>query len=370
MPTVSGTIVSPSVIRSWSLESYELPAPRILGDVHDRIEALPIGALTLESTTGQTGLGFFWSPSYPHPAPPLNALRRSFEQDVAPGLLGRSPFELSGRVTRPRSFAARRHLFSDAVDLALWDLQGKELGLPVYRLLGGDRNRLTAYASGLDYHLSIDEAQTFFAQAASEGFTAFKVKVGRRTVAEDIIRLRAVADAVGPDALILVDANEAWSPKETLRRTHAFLDAGVNLFWVEDPCIRDDLDALAALANELPVHLCLGDYLDTPAKIRAIERRACDIVRIGDHLTDGMRVGWLAAEHGVPIVIHNSLFDLGIHLGLALPGVLFMEYSFLGYEQLADTAIRCEAGAAVAPDTPGHGVSLNAAARTLLAAAA
>ena len=70
-------------------------------------------------------------------------------------------------------------LFADAIDLALWDLRAKgEFGLPLYRLLGGTEPRVRAYASGLDFNLSLDEACAFFAEAGRQGFTAFKVKVG------------------------------------------------------------------------------------------------------------------------------------------------------------------------------------------------
>lgn len=348
-----------TTIQSWRIDSYALPAPRVIGDSHDRIEVLPFGSLELESSSGQVGLGFFSSPSYPEPAPPLEVLRRSFERDIAPGLIGRTAIELTGQVHRARSFAVGRSVFEDAVNQAVWDLLGKELGLPLYRLLGGTQPRVRAYASALDFHLSTDDAQAFFSDAAAQGFTAFKVKVGRPRVRDDIARLRAVSEAVGPDATILVDANEAWTPKETIRRTAAYLDAGIKLYWVEDPCLRHDLDGLAMLTQELPVHLCLGDYLDPSGKVAAIERRACDIVRVGEHITDSMRVGWLAAEHGMPVVIHNTAFDLGVHLGAALPEVVFMEYSFLGFERVTTCAIQCSDGYAIAPDRPGHGVVLD-----------
>lgn len=350
-------------ITGWRLERFDLPGPRVLGDSHDRIEALAMGSIELESSSGHVGLGFFWSPSYPLAGPPRAELERAFETTVAPALLGRTPFELTSRLERPRSFAVGRGPFADAVDQALWDLQGKELGLPLYRLLGGHEGRVPAYASGLDYHLSTDEVQAFFAAAAEQGFKAFKVKVGRPRLADDLERLLAVADAVGDDGQILVDANEAWTPKETIRRTHAYLDAGIDLFWVEDPILRHDVEGMALLVRELPVHLCIGDYLDPSGKVELLQRRACDILRVGDHISEGHRLAWLAAEHGVPVVIHNTSFDLGVHLGAAVPEVLYMEYSFLGYERLVEEPIHFERGYAVAPERPGHGLVLSEAAR-------
>src|SRR5205085_1810946 len=113
------------VLCRWRIARHSLPTPRPIGDVHLRIEALPIGSLELESESGATGLGFFWSPSYPEPLPPLGELERAFAEEW-PAYEGCSPFELLHRA-RPRG------VFADAVELALWDLAAKEVGLPLYR---------------------------------------------------------------------------------------------------------------------------------------------------------------------------------------------------------------------------------------------
>jgi L-alanine-DL-glutamate epimerase-like enolase superfamily enzyme len=339
-------------IRGWRITRYSLPTPRPIGDLRLRIEALPLGSLELESDGGETGLGFFWSPSYPDPLPPLDRLERRFAAEW-PALLGRSPFELLHRLERPRG------VFGDAVDQALWDLAGKELGLPLYRLLGGVEPRVRAYASGLDYHLGDDEAQRFFADAAAQGFTAFKVKVGRQNLARDIERLRLVADAVGPEATLLVDANQAWSAEEAIARMHAYRDAGVDVSWLEDPCARDDVAAAARVRRGVPwAAVVLGEYLNPSEKRAAIEAGAVGVLNLHDNVGDGLRAAWLAAEHGIPVSVGNTAFDVGVHLAAALPDVLYVEWSFLGYDRLADEAIGVDGGYAVAPDRPGHGVSI------------
>jgi len=344
-------------IRGWRITRYSLPTPRPIGDVHLRIEALALGSLELESESGETGLGFFWSPSYPGPLPPLDELEQAFAAEW-PAYEGSSAFELLHRLGRPRG------VFAEAVDQALWDLAAKELGLPLYRLLGGVEPRVRAYASGLDYHLGDDDARRFFAGAAAQGFTAFKVKVGRPDVARDVERLRLVADSVGPEARLLVDANQAWSAEEAIARMHAYRDAGIDVSWLEDPCPRDDLAAAARVSNEVPwAAVVLGEYLDLSEKRAAIEAGAVDVLNIHDHVGDGLRAAWLTGEHGIPLTIGNTAFDIGVHLAAALPDVLYVEWSFLGYERLADEAIGVDGGYAVAPDRPGHGVSIGEAAR-------
>ena len=128
-------------------------------------------------------------------------------------------------------------MFSPSVEQAMWDIQGQILGLPLYRLLGGGRQRVPAYASGLEFHLTDEQVVDFYARARAAGFTTFKIKVGHPDLAWDVRRLRLVQETVGSESLLMADANEAWAPKEAIRRLHAFHDAGVPLYWIEDPCL-------------------------------------------------------------------------------------------------------------------------------------
>jgi len=103
------------------------------------------------------------------------------------------------------------------------------MGMPLYQLLGGPHYRVRSYASGLEFHLSNEEVCAFFAEARRRGFRAFKLKVGYMDLEWELTRLRAVVETVGPEAVFMVDANEAWSPKEAIRRAHAYKDAGLNI---------------------------------------------------------------------------------------------------------------------------------------------
>jgi L-alanine-DL-glutamate epimerase-like enolase superfamily enzyme len=134
----------------------------------------------------------------------------------------------------------------------LWDLQGKVLDLPLYRLLGDREKRVLAYASCLGFHLTHTEVASLFQQTLQMGFKAFKVKVGHRDLTWDLTRLAHVVEVVGMGARLMIDANEAWSPKEAISRLHAYREAGFNIYWVEDPCLRDDFVGLAQVAQAAP----------------------------------------------------------------------------------------------------------------------
>lgn len=357
-----------SMIDAFRITRYEWPRDRPIGDSQVRSDWHFMGTVELTSTSGQVGLGFFGALF--HPLPPLAELERAFAAEVFPGLKGQNPFTLGHRISRPRggNIGKGGGTFALAVDQALWDLQAKELNMPLYRLLGGSDNRVPAYASGLDYHLSTEEATAFFAEAKRQGFTAFKVKVGNPDLAWDLDRLRAIDDAVGPGARLMVDANEAWSPKEAIRRAHAYHDAGLNIYWIEDPILRDDFIGLAEVRHAVPfAHINSGEYLDLRGKRMLMEARGVDVLNIHGGISAGLRAGWLAAEYGIPISLGNTPFELGVHLAAALPEVRYLEYSFHDYNQMVEQPIQFADSYAFAPDRPGHGLTLSDYARRELA---
>jgi L-alanine-DL-glutamate epimerase-like enolase superfamily enzyme len=348
-------------IEGFQITRYQFPRQRVIGDSQVRSDMHYIGALELRAGE-HVGLGFFGALF--HPLPARAELERVFATEAWPGLVGQSPFVLTNRLARLRGGNIRASAFGQAIDQAIWDLQAKQLGLPLYRLLGGTHNRVRAYASGLEFHLSTEAACAFFAAAKARGFSAFKLKIGHPDLAWDLARIRAIVEVVGADALLMVDANEAWSPKEAIRRAHAYHDAGFNIYWIEDPCLRDDFAGLAQVAQAVPfAHINSGEYLDLHGKRMLLEHRAVDILNVHGHISDTRQAAWLAAEYGIPVSLGNTPFELGVHLATALPEVTWLEYSFLDYDLLIAEPIHFEDGYAIAPDRPGHGLALSEAGR-------
>lgn len=350
------------LIQCYRLTRYQFPRQRVIGDSQVYVDTHHLLVLELESDSGHIGLGFQVGLLFP--LPPLEELDRVFRLEVAPWVVGQSPVALANRLGRPRGGNIRSHIFGQAVNQAVWDLQAKALSLPLYRLLGGTNPRVRAYASGLDFHMTDAEFRAFFQKTAEQGFSAFKIKVGHPDLAWDLARLRALVDVVGPHATIMVDANEAWTPKEAIRRAHAYRDAGFNIFWIEDPCLRDDFAGLARVAQEVSfTHINAGEYLDVHGKRQLIEARAVDILNIHGHISDSMRIAWLAADHGLTVSVGNTMFELGAHIAAALPEHAWLEYSFQDYNHLIDYPIDFEQGYAILSDRPGFGFALNEAAR-------
>ena len=140
--------------------------------------------------------------------------------------------------------------FHEAIQVALWDLAAKQQGLPLHTLLGSRRDKVRAYASGLDFHLTDDEFVAFFEHARSAWLPGLQDQ-GRPS------RFRAgSAPAETPQQgsaagrQIMIDANEAWGAKEAIVKLEAIRRAGFELLWVEDPILRNDFEGLRLLRRE------------------------------------------------------------------------------------------------------------------------
>jgi L-alanine-DL-glutamate epimerase-like enolase superfamily enzyme len=354
-------------IQRSALTRFDVELDRIIGDSQLSTGRLSIGVLELENEDGHVGTGFFHSVA--HPLPPLSELQARFERELADTVIGANPFAWVNRLERVGGGrSTTTSVFSPSVEQAMWDIQGQVLGLPLYRLLGGERQRVPAYASGLEFHLTDEEVADFYSGAAAAGFSTFKVKVGHPDLEWDIRRLRLVQETVGCACVLMADANEAWTPEEAIRRLRAFRDAGIPLHWIEDPCVRDDFDGLRTISEAVPdVLVNAGEYLNLSGKRELLERRAVDVLNIHGSISDALKAGWLAAEHGIPIAVGNTNFEIGVHVAAALPEVTWLEYSFLSYNHLVETPIEFSDGYALAPDRPGHGLRLSEAARSELA---
>jgi L-alanine-DL-glutamate epimerase-like enolase superfamily enzyme len=350
------------VIERWRVTRLDFPTTRPWGDAHVSYDGMSLAAIEIECRGGISGLGFAEADD------DQGQLAAAFERTVAPGLAGQHPLSLLNAVRRPRGGNIVAQPFAAAVDLALWDIVAKAAGLPLYRLLGGTNGRVRAYLSGLEFRRSLEDACAFLQAGCDLGLRAFKCKVGRREIAADIERLAAFQEILGPGGRLMADANESWSPKEAIARLHAFRDAGIDLYWIEDPCLRDDIEGLARVSQEAPfVRVNTGEYVGLRGKRRLLEGGAVDILNINDHLSEGLTAARLAAEHGVPVSIGNTALDIGVHLAAALPEVEMLEWSRLGWDVLADEPVALEDGYAIAPERPGHGITLSDEARRAFA---
>jgi L-alanine-DL-glutamate epimerase-like enolase superfamily enzyme len=253
--------------------------------------------------------------------------------------------------------------FEKGLQDAVWDLLGKQMGLPLWRMLGAEGQSVPVYASGLDFHLSDHDFSELFGNAAEQGFCGFKIKVGHPDLERDLHRLSLLRTATSGRGRVMIDANEAWTAQEAVEAIRLFQKEGHEIFWVEDPVARHDFAGLQMLRRLGLTRINAGEYLDLSGKRRLLEAHACDMLNVNGPTGDGMRAGWLADDSNVEITLGNTFLEIGVHLALALPDVRWLEYSFQNFDHLVEQPFEIAEGRIHARDVPGHGLQLSEAAR-------
>jgi D-galactarolactone cycloisomerase len=212
---------------------------------------------------------------------PAGALARTFLRERLLGQDAQRALDVGALVSDPRQLAQLRHGRPLSIELPLWDLLGKISGQPVYRLLGGYRDRVTAYCSTgslLTPELHVDQAL----DAYDRGYRALKLRLHRRSLDDDLAVVRAVREVLGDGLEIMADANQQqnpfWSRADALRAARALQELGV--VWLEEPLPMYDVDGLAALAAavDIPIAGAENEYR-LPAYSQLLERRALDLVQ-------------------------------------------------------------------------------------------
>ena len=216
-----------------------------------------------------------------------------------------------------------------ALDIALWDLAGKATGLPVCALLGGKvRDKVAVYATGLYYTEGefpdrlLDEARGYVVA----GFKGMKTKVGGLSITEDVARVRALRDAIGPDIHLMVDANEAYNATTAIRIGQKLAD--LDLVWFEEPVNAQDLDAYLEVKAALPMAIAGGENLRTRYEFKPyLTRRAYDIVQPDimhcGGITEMQRICAMANACGIQVNPHvwgsPVMIAATLHLAATLP---------------------------------------------------
>lgn len=247
-------------------------------------------------------------------------------------LLGKDPFDIEEHAHVLRYFAwGAAYQGTAGVDIALWDLIGKATGQPLYKLWGGDKDRVTPYASMIQ--LSTPEERAEMAtRLMEEGWKAIKIRIHHPTLAEDVRTVEMVRDAVGDNMEIMVDANQAesngtwqpglqWDYRRAVDTANALEELGC--YWLEEPLTGFEFDNLARLNESVNMTIAGGEGLPGLHDFfRVCQQNAYDIIQpevLVLHGATAMRkIGTLAEFYGKRIVPHNGGGNLGViaHLHL------------------------------------------------------
>ena len=350
-------------IASVDTELYRIPRGPGLSSASASIEATSMLVARVRSEDGVEGMGW----TYSHGSAGAS-LKTAVDTLFAPPLVGEEAddiqrlwhnlwFSIFPNIT----MAGVTTVAMAPVDIALWDLAAKAAGKPLFRLLGGYRESAPVYGSGIDLAYTTEELLEEVGAFARDGYWGVKIKVGRESLEEDVQRLRAVRDVIGPHFRLMVDANQRWNVGEALLRAQAMEE--FNLFWLEEPIIAEDHAGYERLSRTVSVplaggegHLREGEFLD-------LFQRACiqyvqaDVCRVGG-ITPWLKIAALADSYHLPMAPH-LVEEISVHLACGVPNGYLVEH--LPTLNLNNTGIVADPlmpkqGTVTPREEPGHAV--------------
>ncbi len=314
-------------------------------------------------------------------------------------ILGQDPFRVEKlwqmMATRAQQRGRRGMLMMaiSGIDIALWDIIGQATRTPLYRLLGGYRDTLQAYASAGFYaqdknaHALAEEVGGY----AERGFQCVKIKVGRQpdallnplqempapdyatvTFEEDVERVHAARKALGPRVKLAIDANNAWTPSLALKFMAAVQDQ--DIYWLEEPVATEDIAGSALVAHQITTPVAGYETESAlPGFRELIARQAVDIVQPdviwSGGITESRKIAALAHAYGLPVIPHvfssavSSIANM--HFIASIPNGSWLEFdqnpNALRSELFEEPLTLDREAKIRLPDRPGLGVTLNQA---------
>jgi D-galactarolactone cycloisomerase len=336
----------------------------------------------IETNAGIEGYGeafYFGGPS--------SIVAMMIEQALGPLVIGADPFDTSVlwdklyNWTRDQGQKGVTISALSAIDIALWDIKGKALGLPVYKLLGGAyRTKAKAYATGLYEPQGVPSIVDALVEEAigykTLGFHGMKLKIGYH-LTTDVRYVRAIREAIGDDLALMVDANHAYNAPEAIRLARAM--EPFDITWFEEPVPPEDIDGYLEIKRNTSIPIAGGECEYTRYGFRdLISRRAVDVLQPDMCATGGFtemrNIVAMASAANLPVIPHVWGTNVGLAAALqffaALPNFperRFPAEPWFEYDRSANPLrdgvsveqFPLENGYLAIPDRPGLGITLD-----------
>ena len=262
------------------------------------------------------------------------------------------------------------------VDIALWDILCKSLGLPLYRLLGGKvQSRIPAYANTAGYPQDLESVAATIRTLMDEGYTAVKWGIcygpaqGDAGLRETVEKVRVIRETAGADFKIMLDAWSSWDVPYTLRIAEAL--AQYDITWIEEPVMPDLVQSYAKLNALCPIPIAGGEHEYTRWGFKALmDIDACDVYQPDPAWSGGisevLKINALASAYDTRIAIHNSIPSISIHMSCAQPSsvIPIAEYLLLvgdASQYFLKNLCKPQDGYFYPPEEPGVGLDFDEA---------
>ncbi|PPG38135.1 uroporphyrinogen decarboxylase [Pseudoclavibacter sp. RFBA6] len=353
-------------IQSVAADHYRVPLPVKLTDsMHGDMDDFELITVRIRDEDGIEGLGYTYTVNAGGRA--VAVMINDYMADAIVGEEANRIEQLWEKLWWQLHYAGRGgHQTSaiSAIDIALWDLLGRRVKEPLWKIFGGYDPKVPVYAGGIDLQFSLDQLLDQADGFQEAGFRAIKMKVGRDSMRDDIDRVAAMRTHLGDSFPLMVDANMRWSADQAIAAARELRE--YNLVWLEEPTIPDDLPGHQRILREGGIPIAGGENLHTLHEFRAaITSEALsypepDVTNCGGY-TVFRKIASLAEAHNLPVTSHG-VHDLTVHALAAAPNRTYMEAHGFSLEAYMTDPMPIVDGHVTAPSTPGHGIDLDFAA--------